>query len=111
MTSVGRQTGHDPGTGQRHQDHGALDAGLEADGSARGDVEPLTVRGRPVELQRGVGLGEVEVRTDLHGPVAGVAHRELGPRRPGQGLDDARSGEDLARDDAGGDPVTPAHGL
>ena len=45
--------GTTPGAGQRHQvDRRAAMPGLEADGGAGGDVQPVPARGRPVELQR-----------------------------------------------------------
>ena len=64
-------------TGEGNQVHVAAVAGFEADGGAGGDVEPLTAGCGPVELQGGVGFGEMEMRAHLYRPVAAVgdAHR------------------------------------
>ncbi len=47
-------------------------ARLEPHGGAGGDVEAHAARGLTVEVERGVGLGEVVVAADLHRAVAGV---------------------------------------
>src|SRR6478752_6542456 len=51
---------------------------FEAYGGSGRDIEPMTVGGGAIEVQRGVGLREVHVATDLHRTVAGVhdVHRE-----------------------------------
>ena len=66
------EAGHQAPTAQRHDRHLAGGAGLEPPRRARRDVEPEAPGRLPVELERGVGVGQVQVRADLHGPVAGV---------------------------------------
>ena len=63
---------HDPVAAERDEHDAALLPRLEAHRGARGDVQAHAVRGRAVEAQRRVGLGEVIVRADLDRPVAGV---------------------------------------
>ncbi|KAG5731386.1 hypothetical protein E4T56_gene19676, partial [Termitomyces sp. T112] len=58
------------------QFHRALLAGFETHRGARDDVEPHAMGGGAVEAQGRIGLGEVVVRADLDGPVAGVAHHQ-----------------------------------
>ena len=57
--------------------------GSKRTADAGGDVQPLAVRGRAVEVEAGVGLGEVVVGADLDGAVGGV---EDGHARDGEGL-------------------------
>jgi hypothetical protein len=52
---------------------------FEPNGSARRDVEPVTVGSGPVELQRRVGLREVDVAAHLNGAVTVVDHVQLEP--------------------------------
>src|SRR5690606_8586153 len=77
------KSGNRARTGQRHQVDLAVDAGFEADGGAGGDVEPLALRRRPLELECTVHLGELEVRTHLHGPVPGVTYAQRRALPPG----------------------------
>src|SRR5690606_29216279 len=72
------QSGHHPGSGERHERHLDGDAGLEAHGGPGGDVEPFAPGRRTVEVQAGIGLGEVVVGTDLDGAVGGVEDGEAG---------------------------------
>ncbi len=80
---------------ERHQSDFSHVAGLEPDGGARGNVEPLTESPLPVKLEGPVDLEEVEMGSDLDRPVAGIPHRELQPGAPGVDLD-RRRGEDVA---------------
>ena len=52
-------------TGDVHQCHRLGVPGLESNGRAREDVEPLTVRAAAVEEKLPVGLHEMVVRPDL----------------------------------------------
>src|SRR5919108_4108769 len=65
------QSGHHAGAGERDEFDVDGDPGLEAHGGARGDVQPLAVRCGAVEVQAGVGLGEVVVGADLDGAGGG----------------------------------------
>ncbi len=68
------------------------------------DVEPMAVGGRAVEVERRVRLREVHVAADLDGPVAGVDHIQLQPRRTRIDLD-----VPVAVDDFAGNHVRPPH--
>src|SRR5215470_3477084 len=70
-------------------------AGLEAHRGSGGDVEPHAARRGAIELQRGVGLEEVVVRTHLDRAVAGIGDAEGRARAAGVELDLARLGDDL----------------
>ncbi len=70
-------------TDERDQVDVGDDPRLEAHRGAGGDVETMAVRGRPVERERRVGLGEVVVRADLDGSVAGVLDAD-GQHRAGR---------------------------
>lgn len=72
------QAGHDTGAGERNEFDVDGDPGLEAHGGAGGDVEPLAARRGAVEVQTGIGLGEVVVGADLDGPVGGVENGQPG---------------------------------
>ena len=74
---------HLAGSAQRNQRNTLGDTGFEAHRGAGRDVEPVTVGGIPVELQRGVGLRQMHVAADLHRAVAGVddVHLESLARR------------------------------
>src|SRR6476660_2771431 len=96
--SVIPQPGDDVAPGQLDQGDLAGYARLEPDRGAGRDVEPEAAGRRPVEGQRRVGLGEVVVRADLDGPVAGVLHGQRDPFPPRGQLDGPVRGDDLARD-------------
>src|SRR3569833_1200208 len=74
------QPGYGPAAGERHQGDLTGDARLEPHRGAGRLAPPPTARRPAGERERVVGLGEVVVRPDLHGPVTGVDHRQ---RRPG----------------------------
>ena len=71
------------------------DTGFETHRGARGDVEPMAVGGVAVEVERRVGLRQVHVAADLHGPVAGVDDVEREPLGAGVDLDIAVAVDDL----------------
>ena len=78
-------------------------AGLEPPGRAGRDVQPEPVGGRPVEIQRGVGVRQVQVRADLDGPVAGVDDHQLDPFGVGAvGVEFDGAGRDADRAGPGG---------
>src|SRR5690606_13889288 len=58
--------------GERDERHAVRLPRLEPHRRARRDVEAVAERAGAVVGERTVGLEEVEVRTDLHGTVAGV---------------------------------------
>src|SRR5262249_33200685 len=62
-------------------------AGLEAHGGARGQVQAHAVGLLAVADEGAVDLEEVEVRADLHGPIAGVVDRDRDGRASGVQLD------------------------
>ena len=74
-SGLAAQPRHDAPSGQRDEFDVDGDAGLEAHGGAGGDVQSLAPGNRTVEVEAGVGLGEVVVGADLHGPVGGVDAR------------------------------------
>src|SRR5437867_153912 len=53
-----------------------LIARLKPDGRPGGYIQMHAVRGGAVEIERRVDLEEVEMASDLHRPVAGVADRD-----------------------------------
>src|SRR6476620_4661645 len=61
------------------------------------DVEPMTVRGLSVELQRRVGLRQVHMAADLYRAIAAVDDVERQPGGPGVDLDLAVAVEDFTR--------------
>ena len=56
--------------------HGSALAGLEANGGASRDVQPVAFRLRSLELERRIGLEEMIVRADLDRPIAGIGYIE-----------------------------------
>ncbi len=62
----------DAGAAERHERDLPRLAGLEPHGGAGRDIQPLAAGDGAVELQGGVGLGEMVVAADLDRPVAGV---------------------------------------
>src|SRR5258706_10937766 len=91
--------------GEWHQVDVARIAGLEPDGGAGRNVEPLAVGGEPLESKRPVRLGEVVVRSHLDRPVAGVHDPDPGHGAPGVELDVAD------RVDVSADRPRAAHGI
>ena len=83
---------HPTGSGKGNQVHIATVAWLEADGRSGRNVEALAPGGDAVEQQCGVGLGEVEMGTHLHGPVAAVGHMDGRHRATGVEFDRAGFG-------------------
>ena len=79
---VAPETLHDAVARERDQLDRARLPRLEADRRARRDVQAEPARRRAIEAQPGVGLGEVVVRPDLDGSIAGVRHLELDGRAP-----------------------------
>src|SRR3954468_2922161 len=92
------EPGYGPASGEWDQGDLPGDARLEPHRGAGGHVEPLPARRLTVDLQRVVGLGEVVVRADLHGPVAGVDHRQRRTRASGVQLHRALARHDLPGD-------------
>src|SRR5690606_9684862 len=88
----------DPVSGEGDERDRAFVAGFEADGGACGDVEAEAAGGLPVEAERGVHFGEMEVRADLDRTVAGVRHRDFKSLKAGVGFEVGRVGwgEDFA---------------
>ena len=60
-----------------HELHGLFIAGFETHRRSGSDVQAHTVGRGTVEFQSAVHLEEMEMRTHLNGPVAGVAHLDL----------------------------------
>ena len=73
---------HLAGSAQRNERNMLDHTGFEANRGSGRDIEPMTVGGGAIELQRGVGLREVHVAADLHRTVAGVhdVHRRVAAR-------------------------------
>src|SRR6202048_4252055 len=72
--SVGKvvQPGHFAATAECHERYFLPGAGFEPHRGAGGNIEPHAERGGAVEFYGLVDLEEMEVRTDLDRPVAGV---------------------------------------
>ena len=88
---------HLAGPAQRHERHVLGHPGFEPNGGAGRDVEPVPVGGGPVELQRGVGLRQMDVAADLDRAVAGVDDsRAPAAAAPALMLDVAVAEDDLA---------------
>lgn len=69
--------------------------GFETHRGARGNIESVSMRGRPVKGQRGVGLRQMHMAADLHWPVTGVDDLQLETRGAGIDLDVTVAEEDL----------------
>jgi hypothetical protein len=52
-------------------------ARLEADGRTCGNVEPAAIRGRAIEVERAIRLGEVIVTPHLNRPIAQIRHGQI----------------------------------
>ena len=63
------------------------DTGFEAHRGAGRNVEPMAVCRGPVEVQRGVGLRQVDVAADLNGTITGVDDVHLESLRAGVDFD------------------------
>lgn len=104
------QTGHPSVAGERHQVDRPFDPRLEAHRGAGRDVESAAPGGLAVEVEGGVGLGEVEVGADLDGPVAPVGHHHGGHRQADVELQPdgtVAGGQGSAHDDLAGCPGHP----
>ena len=64
---------NDPCAGKCDQFNGTRLARLKAHRSARSNVQTKTKRSRAIELERLVGLGKVEVRTNLYRAIAAIS--------------------------------------
>src|SRR5882672_3132004 len=95
----------DPVADERHEVDVAGVAGLEADGGARGDVEPLPVGGEAIESESAVRFSEVVMRPDLDRPITGVRDRDAG-HRPSRIQLDVAGRVEIAADRPG-----TAHGM
>src|SRR3984957_7062828 len=74
---LGPQAWHDRGPGQCDQRDAPRHARLKPHRRASGNVQPVATGHTAVEEQGRVRRGEMIVRADLDGPVAGVLDREL----------------------------------
>src|SRR5439155_1239947 len=89
----------DAGTCELDQRDLLLIARLEPDGRPGGYIQMHAVRGGTVEIERRVDLEEVEMASDLHRPVAGVADRDTrgAPALAGRFQDLGRQDRDRLR--------------
>src|SRR6056297_1274505 len=72
---------HSPRAAIGNESHLAPLARLEADGGAGRNIEAVAARGRAVETEAAIGLGEMVMAAHLHGPVAGIGDLKHGDLR------------------------------
>src|SRR5450755_3918105 len=97
--SVGEviQAGQFAATAECHERYFLPGAGLEPHRSAGGNIQPHAERGGPIELHGLVDLEEMEVRTNLDRPVAGVTRLQSDRAAARVELDAAIDGGDETR--------------